>query len=145
MKDFTHGNTVNYHLNVSVILLQHRVLKLPVPDSSISHLWTVTCNGKSVYCPSVDCPFWQHSSTSGRLLVSSVLRLNYNEIKTQFTGCDTSSSIGIHSLQSERLKFTFNGNYIIIHVGVLSCFVCYRCVCSQSTNQKSDCICCSWK
>ena len=99
-----------YNRKQCAVFLQNRVLKLPVPNSL--HLWTITCKEKTVNCTSMDCPFWQHSSTSGRLLVSSVLRLSYNEMTKQFKDCKHKTSKYLITLsESVQLQFRFTGNH----------------------------------
>ena len=106
-----------YNRKQYAVFLQNRILKLPVPNSL--HLWTITCNVKTVNCTSMNCPFWQHSSTSGRLLVSSVLRLSYNEMGKRYKDCKhtehTKSKYLITLSESEsesvQLKFRFVGNH----------------------------------
>ena len=94
-------------------MVQTGYLEYPLQESM--ELWTVglrcgTTN-TAVTCTSVNCPFWQHFSQAGRLLVQSALRFGYSDIQRVFPGC-SSTSVTVTSFdQEQNYQLSYTGNW----------------------------------
>jgi hypothetical protein len=58
--------------------------------------WSIGCNGRTFQCPSANCSLWHHVSVVGRLLLFSLLRLTYNDIKAAISNCEIIDPVTIY-------------------------------------------------
>ena len=72
--------------------------------------WAIACNRKNFVCRNVSCPLWNRVSATGRLLLFSLLRLTYNDIKTSISECETNDSVTIIASPSAQVNtLKYNG------------------------------------
>ena len=109
---YPEGATV-LHTKEYAIVVQTGYLEYPLQESM--ELWTVglrcgTTN-TAVTCTSVNCPFWQHFSQAGRLLVQSALCFGYSDIQRVFPGCNSTSVTVTSFDQEQNYQLSYTGNW----------------------------------
>ena len=90
----------------AVVVAQSGYLQLPVSDNR--PFWLVQCESVTISCTSASCPFWHDVSVTGRLIVFSVLRIRYSEIRNNIDKCRNESTIRVAgTIGTPRMEGTF--------------------------------------
>ena len=89
----------------TVVVAQSGYLQLPVSDNR--SFWLVECESATISCTSTSCPFWHDVSVTGRLVVFSVLRIRYSEIRNNIDKCRNEKEIRvIGTIGTPRMEIT---------------------------------------
>ncbi|XP_062513107.1 peroxidasin homolog isoform X2 [Corticium candelabrum] len=102
-------------IQATVVVAQSGYLQLPVSDNR--PFWLVDCESFTIICTSTSCPFWHDVSVTGQLVVSSVLRIRYSEIRNNIDKCRNESTIRvIGTIGTPRMEgaFTFKDTISLV-------------------------------
>ena len=95
-----------FSIQATVVVAQSGYLQLPVSDNR--PFWLVECESVTIICTSASCPFWHDVSVTGRLVVFSLLRIRYSEIRNKIDKCRNESRIRvIGTIGTPRMEATF--------------------------------------
>ncbi|XP_062513183.1 hemicentin-1-like isoform X2 [Corticium candelabrum] len=95
-----------FSTQATVVVAQTGYLQLPVSDNR--PFWFVECESVTISCTSTSCLFWHDVSVTGRLVVFSVLRIRYSEIRNNIDKCRNESTIRvIGTIGAPRMEGTF--------------------------------------
>ena len=111
---FDLSSTGVYSTQATVVVAQSGYLQLPVSDNR--PFWLVECESVTINCTSRSCPFWHDVSVTGRLVVFSVLRIRYSEIRNNIDKCRNESTIrviGTIGTPGMESTFLFKGQILV--------------------------------
>ena len=111
---FDPPKTPLFFIQATVVVAQSGYLQLPVSDNR--PFWLVECESVTISCTSTSCPFWHDVSVTGRLVVFSVLRIRYSEIRNNIDKCGNESTIrviGTIGTPRREAMFTFQGQILV--------------------------------